>query len=516
MTKLNYSNRKSTGDKLGHIVAKDIRKLLPSSINKSGSHRKKSALEIIIPGKDLTDTGLKEVALALQDVLEEVAGGPAASLEELIISDNVLTTRSLSYLAPVIELAAFHLRDIDLSNNKISVTDDQSAAEWELFLSSFRNCSALRRLDMSRNDLSGPLAFELFSKVYGCQSPVNPADLPSDEGLRYDHESSLESRSSALSIAEPVNDDSRESLLAKATMFKRRQGLRAVPYIIVNQTNMTDSGALFLSYVLTEHYYPLHLDIQGKPGPFESQLEEYGENKSCSGLMYLPNDSLSSSGERILCLAEDIRRQTLHSEADSLIPEETSSFLRRTSGQPKSFRRSSDQGQFGELRGSTAADLESMRRKLQRTEIEQNGVHGVQLWKAAIRLLVLARKFCGQSRSRSRLTTRPGATRIAGNRLTAFGARLTRPVRDRWEYYPQVKTLESCPFGLPDDLWEPIVADGAGASGKLSQHQIKTVMRWAGDKNNLKSEGQMLGKDVSTQIWTVLHDMGCLVYSQVV
>ena len=95
-------------------------------------------------------------------------------LEELNLRGNQLTAASLIDLGRVIALTAQDLRDLDLSNNLIKITTDTDALAWELFLSSFNKCRVLRRIDFSDNAL-GPKAFEVFTRVYGKEDPV---DLP--------------------------------------------------------------------------------------------------------------------------------------------------------------------------------------------------------------------------------------------------------------------------------------------------------------------------------------------------
>ena len=92
-------------------------------------------------------------------------------MEELDLADNDLTAQCLIPLSAVIRLGAEDLQDIDLSNNKISVLTDDDVIAWESFLTSLKDCSVLRRLDLSGNPL-GPRAFEVLVRAYSREDPL--------------------------------------------------------------------------------------------------------------------------------------------------------------------------------------------------------------------------------------------------------------------------------------------------------------------------------------------------------
>ena len=123
--------------------------------------------------------GYREAADALVTSIEY--GGDCdkvVRLEELCLKGNQLTVGCLVSLGKIIALAAPDLKDLDLSDNLITVTTAEDAVAWEFFLSSFSKCYVLRRLDLGGNAL-GPKAFEILAKVYGKEEPL---DLQTTEG----------------------------------------------------------------------------------------------------------------------------------------------------------------------------------------------------------------------------------------------------------------------------------------------------------------------------------------------
>lgn len=65
---------------------------------------------------------------------------------------------------------------------------------------------------------------------------------------------------------------------------------------------------------------------------------------------------------------------------------------------------------------------------------------------------------------------------------------------------------------LPVFIWKRIFAYASDAHGVLSDGQQDAVISFARDRVNLKSENQLLYKQKSVQIWSVLELVGCLTY----
>ena len=131
------------------------------------------AVELDVSGKGLTDEGFAEVASALVESLNHDGDqGRVVRLEELCLKNNRLSSTSLQALSMIIGLASNDLRDLDLSENSITIDSEAEVAIWESFLMSFKNCCLLRRIDLSRNTL-GPMAFEVMTRVYAKQEVVD-------------------------------------------------------------------------------------------------------------------------------------------------------------------------------------------------------------------------------------------------------------------------------------------------------------------------------------------------------
>ncbi|GME47499.1 Leucine rich repeat domain-containing protein [Neofusicoccum parvum] len=403
--KLNYKNRKSDGPKLGHIVAKDLRKQTRHCFAKAEPRPNISPLVIELDGKRLTDDGCVAMIEGLTETLESRDGVATNKLEELHLTGNELTTVSLRALAPVLELARFELVDLDLSDNNVSVKTDDEARDWEIFLKAFCGCRVLRRIDLSRNNLDGPRAFEILARVYAHQPPVDPTQLEELDRTGNGHEPEMDStsdlveltnRARNMSITSPADDPHAvHDSMSAGTVLKRREGLRAVPYIVFNDTGMTDAGALFFSYILQKHYYPQQLMCPLRPGPQATQLDEYRQRSHCWGLVYLPNDNLTETGRRLLGKAEDSRSEFTGIEEDMAElqhSDSVGSFVVVGAKQASAgLRRRSDAAVDPSKKHAVALDVENYRKKIQRNILEDLGYDSIDLWRCAVKMLTYAK-----------------------------------------------------------------------------------------------------------------------------
>ncbi|KAI9688404.1 MAG: hypothetical protein M1822_001353 [Bathelium mastoideum] len=411
MPRFNYTNRKSEGLKLGQIVAKDLRKKAKTLQSKADKQPESTTLELDISGKKIDDEGLFEIISALEEVAHENGGGPSIKIEELNFSQNVFTTKSLARLASVIRAAQFDLRALDLSNNKISVQTDAEAHDWEVFWESFRYCFCLRIIDISGNDLSGPRAFEILARVYSRQIPTDPTDLKmlsaSVISVADSDTASMNDKARALGVEDLKVEGARASRalssarpsMSQGTILTRRRGLRSVPFLVFRDVSLTTSGALFLSYILSLHYFPEQLTTEMKAAPAESKREEYSqEYPGGKGIVYLPAALLTKSGVEVLESGELARAALLASDdIDSntdYVPEMASLSIggrRASSGSPHKRRASGFSTHSSGESGQSTSELDSKRYKVQRTTIEEIGAHQVQLWSASLIMLVKAR-----------------------------------------------------------------------------------------------------------------------------
>jgi len=156
------------------LTSSQLKRIPPGSSYKTAL--RDPCVDLDVSGKLLTDGGFVEVAEALvKSIQYHDEHGQVVKLEEVCLKGNELTASSLKPLAKVVALAADDLRDLDLSENRISITTSDDAAAWEEFLEAFSSCCVLRRIDFSGNNL-GSKAFEVLAKVYGQEKSLDTQD----------------------------------------------------------------------------------------------------------------------------------------------------------------------------------------------------------------------------------------------------------------------------------------------------------------------------------------------------
>jgi hypothetical protein len=294
----------------GNLETKIIaQRKLATSLASDSSRHELASLEVNVSGKQLNDDGLSVMVDGLRDALLSAQPGHEVRLLELNLSNTVLTVRSLRRLAEVIALSAQHITDIDLSENKIFIDTEQDEDDWEEFLQSFRRCRRMRRLVLSGNNFQSPASFEVFARVYSQHLSVdNSSIIPEFDSIFNVIDSSPLSpthipRAPSFSSIDPAESSTRDHLPKMAS------GLRSIPYIILQDVQLSSFGALWLSYVLENHYKPHQLLTPLKPGPVAAMLAEYWEKTQCEGLVYKPNDNVTTNGWKLLSAADYLRRQ---------------------------------------------------------------------------------------------------------------------------------------------------------------------------------------------------------------
>ena len=86
-------------------------------------------------------------------------------MQELHLKGNCLTVNALVELAKVIHLSSRDLKELDISNNEISIRTISDAHKWKFFLHSFAQCCVLKKIDFSGNAL-GTRGIEVLARVY--------------------------------------------------------------------------------------------------------------------------------------------------------------------------------------------------------------------------------------------------------------------------------------------------------------------------------------------------------------
>ncbi|KAL8734657.1 MAG: hypothetical protein Q9166_001313 [cf. Caloplaca sp. 2 TL-2023] len=416
MGRLNYTNRKTEGLKLGQSIARDLIKRIPPGTG-SKSALRDPVIELDVTGKFLGEDGFQEVADALERSLEYAGdNGRVVQLEELCLKANKLDASCLPALARVVRLAAYELRDLDLSDNHFTITSSQDANAWEDFLESFAGCCVLRRIDLSSNAL-GSKAFEVMTRVYSREPVIGllleegrgitlQGDTPSRRGTIGDTESlHRQTRNlSLVSASDTYSDDDEDDERTSVQDWKVAQG---------NEHGMTDVGALHLSYVIDCHHLPDRLLKQvppARPGHQVQLLDAYDNETGCQGIIYLPNEGFSSPGLRILELCEAARQSLLDDDRPAKSKEYSQTHFRKTSLSRKtsvtqsspftpasgSRRRSGTKGEHEELTDSDAihAELDRARSRIQGNTLKETGVQSNDLWRIALNMLNTCRMFC--------------------------------------------------------------------------------------------------------------------------
>ncbi|KAL8888723.1 MAG: hypothetical protein Q9215_003907 [Flavoplaca cf. flavocitrina] len=441
---------------MGRLNYTNIKRIPPATGSKSAL--RDPLVELDVTGKHLGEDGFHKVADALTRSLEHQGEtGRVVQLEELCLKANKLKTTCLPPLARIVRLSAHELRDLDLSDNAFTITTTHERDAWEDFLKSLAQCCVLRRIDLSGNPL-GPKAFEILARVYSREPTIELARHGYAEDTLHGHTTnrrgtageieSLDQQTRNLSLVSASNiypdDDDNTENEGLASVDKRivrpgpehdpksfeqdqrrttcpnlhsdvfsTRGLRSVPYLILANTDMTDAAALQLSYVLACHHAPDRLLKQvppPKPGHQVQLLDAYDNETGCHGLVYLPNDQISSPGHRMLELSESARQLLLDDDPPAQSPDFSQIQFRKspsnrnpstTHSNPSvsvsgSRRRS---GTRGEQQGLTAdeavqSELDRARSRIQGNILKDVGVRSNDLWRAALEMLSMGRILC--------------------------------------------------------------------------------------------------------------------------
>ena len=420
--KFDYTNRPNSGAKLGSIIGRDLncqadkvqkeankaaekaRKVSTGSTTSSSAASEATrdtlvhVLDIKIPGKKLGDDGACAMADGLESALRKGTYEASVALEDLNLSENGLTTVSLARLAPIIDLAKHDLKTLNLSNNAIMVESDEQAEQWESFLRAFKDCRKLRRLDLSGNINLGAKALEILAHVHIDEEAIVPM--------------SVSGNASVYSLGDIETDDEETpraptfpTPLTGAGYIKRRCGLRSIPFLTLKEIGLTDAGALWLSYVIEDHYYPSQLIDELNATHAGSTIKTYQQGER--GLDWDEHEpGFTRDGLYVLKKAEAIRQQTML--ADQVTVASYDFADKRVDGENgeggrKSIDRRHSRATRGDRRASIRSvntndggdadlmELDSARKKLQRIIIEKHGVSSVELYQTGMKLAYAAR-----------------------------------------------------------------------------------------------------------------------------
>lgn len=325
------------------------------------------------------------------------------------------------------------------------------------------------------------------------------------------------------------------------------RGIRAIPYVVFQNTGMTDVGALFLSYALERHALPCYLRPSIKATHLTKKLDEYSQQANCYGLVYLPNENITKDAQRLLELSETQRPGSAATEDSRSV--DVAEYAQReeirsspASLRKKNVRLSDDRsGRRVSISSGTPnntmaklpkmSDIEHLRAKIQRNTIKELGVHSVQLWCTALKFLRVSRILACSTPLREpsrdpglngKANTPPlsiihddgsrGRYMMAVRKLVA-NDNISASALKRWKTTTQSYQRDSNSFKqLPEDVLIRLIRFATDTCGVLSDRQQLQVFRYAKDKMNVQEELAILGKEESVQVWTVLDRIGCLTY----
>ncbi|KAL8939030.1 MAG: hypothetical protein Q9216_003579 [Gyalolechia sp. 2 TL-2023] len=416
-------------------------------------------VELDLTGKRVGPDGFKELAGALIRSLEhDDEHGRVCQLEELCLKANALDTTCLPALARIVRLAACDLRDLDLSDNCFSINGHRDADVWEDFLESFGRCYMLRRIDLSSNVL-GPKAFEVLARVYGRErlsdqlwedslEIPSPSETSSRRSISGTAES-LDRQTRSLSLGSALEEYSDNDEHASTTRYTPEHSLRH---------EMTDAGALHLSYVISCHYHPNRLLRYVPPARSSlhiQQLDTYDNKSGCQGIIYLPNDNVSSPCLKLLELCEGARFTLLDDGRLARSPEAFQTHFRKlSSGRrtstthpgPSSMaagarRRSRTKGEHEDTDNeAVGAELDRARSRIQGNVLKDVGMQSNDLWRTAFQMLGICRIVCPLRKENPPSAVAPIA-----------------PIANEWKYNP-VQQADNAAFPtLPKTSTRPFV-----------------------------------------------------------
>ncbi|KAK3110044.1 hypothetical protein LTR53_016081, partial [Teratosphaeriaceae sp. CCFEE 6253] len=340
--KFDLTNKKNTGVGLGQFISKQLISEA-DAVKKAAERRRKHSIgsaesldtsgvdfdcavvhhiDLKVPGKELGDGGVFVLADGLEIALHKATAEASLALEDINLTDNGLTTAALARLAPIIEIASFDLKTINVSNNNIVVSSDEEAEQWELFLRSFRNCQKLRRLDLSGNIGLGTRAMEVLARIHVAEPQVDPIRLNSGMSV-YSLDSMPERENSilvdSLTLEPSIAADRPRRSVSDGLTLPRRCGVRSLPHLALGNIGLTDSGALWLSYVLEDHYFPEQLISELNATHATTTIEAYRQERQMHGIDWSRNEAaLSRDGLALLVKAESVRRRTVVDDSTTL------------------------------------------------------------------------------------------------------------------------------------------------------------------------------------------------------
>lgn len=232
-------------------------------------------------------------------------------------------------------IACSDLEEIDLSENAIKVETIEEVECFEALLEGLKHCQTLSKINLSGNHI-GSRAMEAFARIFLRQfkENVNLIESGGDEEEEEIH------------ATVGVSGDKRKMSISSRRRRPGPVGLATVDVINLSSCSITDSGALWLSYVLPKLAWAL----------------AQRDGKADGGIICWPNHLLSPIGTKLLRQAEAVVYDSFSA------------------------------CEVNDSHEHALEELSSLRKKVQRAILENKGV-SVDLWQASLRLLSLTRQI---------------------------------------------------------------------------------------------------------------------------
>lgn len=173
-------------------------------------------------------------------------------------------------------------------------------------------------------------------------------------------------------------------------MYPATRGLRSVPYLNFVDTAMDDACALHFVQILTKHRRAHQLR---RFLPDIKLLGFLADEDGKKSMFWEPNASLGPRGKKLLGVAQENLHEVSDSEGteeDTEIESEVEEIERRLSELAVPGQRNTVIGKR-EKRRKLGIDLDRAKSRLQVEVLKNNGVHSVQLWSIAFKMIVLSR-----------------------------------------------------------------------------------------------------------------------------
>lgn len=510
--RLNYANRKIEGERLAITVKKVslvkkeaswdlMRQDLLKRINSKSYLARDSPTDLSLSRKRIGP----HLDIICDGLLESISAS-AIRLGQLHLDDNDLTIETLPSLSRIIRAARHDLRICDLKNNKLSVRSSEELGLWLDLLKALSICQELHTLDLSGNPL-GDKAIEYLTMIYCQEGTYQEHNATGDTVLfastpmlaqlhtpefeivykpEYEPSGSdlgpeSSNRSSNHGSPGMGRSDTLASPTASSCSFLRPSGgFRGLSCLHLENTRMSDAGALSLSYIV-EHCYGS--DISPFPSPDRAKINPRAfpnENQELpqqpgNGVKYSGNE-FSLPGKRLLEAAENSKEDVPECDSDS----STRSWGRRRSSttavsRTHAHRRTSgasDSHVRSTTGHSSTVELDRARTKMQGILIKDDRQLLLELWKVALQVLTAMRVFCSTASS-------------------------------------------NLPYHLPIRLWHRIIVEAFDVHGLLSGQQRSAILRWAEAGEGADSEHDSDYKLNHIKTWKTLQAMQCLAYEWV-